>query len=136
MASSVCIVMACADRREAELVSQRLSELNSGCLVTYRSAEDLLRNAPTGKVALVILATEDSPAVISRTLRWLRHRWPRCPITVVGGAGGAEEELAARQGGAYYLTRPVASHQWAAILSHVLNDGAAHSLNASEQRGL
>lgn len=117
---TVCIVMACTDMNEANLVGQQLLELNNGCLVTYRRAEDLMHSPPAGKVALIILATADKPAAISRTLKWLRNRWPRCPITVVGDRGGGELEMAARQGAALYLTRPVSSAQWAGILSHVL----------------
>ena len=116
----LCIVMACADVGEADLVSRQLSEVNSACLVTYRRAEDLLYNLPTGRVALFILATVDTPTVISRTLRWLRRRWPRCPVLVVGDVGSGDYELAARKGGAYYLTRPVGPQQWESILSHAL----------------
>jgi DNA-binding response OmpR family regulator len=112
--------MVCTDISEAELVSRQLSELNSGCLVTYRRAEDLIRNAPMGRVALIILATSDAPAAIGRTLKWLRRRWPRCPITVVGDQGSGELEMTARKGAACYLTRPVTPEQWTAVLTHVL----------------
>jgi len=91
-----------------------------GCLVTYLKAEDLVLNAPSGPVALVILATDDSAAVLSRTLGWLRTRWPGCPVTVVGNAGSGEHEMAARQHGAMYLTRPVRDAEWSAILSHAI----------------
>jgi len=116
----LCIVMVCTDISEAELVSRQLSEFNSGCLVTYRRAEDLLHNAPTGKVALIILATSDGPVQLTRTLKWLRCRWPRCPITLIGDRGGDELEMTARMGAACYLTRPVSAEQWTAILAHVL----------------
>ena len=118
--AGLCIVVVCTDANEAEQVGRLLSEVNTGCLVTYRRAEDLMFNAPSGRVALVILAAGDHPANLSRTLKWLRHRWPRCPITVIGDRGSGQYEMAARQGGAYYLTRPVAAAQWAAILSHAL----------------
>ena len=116
----VCIVMACADAGEADLVSRQLEELNSACLVTYRRAEDLMYGLPTGKVALFILATADTPAVIGKTLSWLRRRWPRCPVLVIGDAGGGDGELTARKGGAYYMTRPVNPQQWNSILTHAL----------------
>jgi len=116
----LCIVMVCTDMSEAEQVARRLLELNSGCLVTYRRAEDLLCNSPTGRVALIILATEEKPSVLTRTLKWLGHRWPGCPITVVGEAGSTDSEMAARQGGALYLTRPVAAKEWTALFAHVL----------------
>ena len=119
-AQSLCIVMACADMSEADTVGRQLLELNSGCLVTYRKAEDLIYNTPAGKVALVILATEDTAVVIGRTLKWLRHRWPRCPIVVVGDSGGGQHEIVAREGAATYLTRPVSQQQWNAILAHAL----------------
>lgn len=120
---ALCIVMVCADLSEADQVSRQLSELNTGCLVTYRRVEDLTLNAPTGKVALVILSAQDDPVVMARTLRWLRHRWPRCSVTVVGDAGSTEQELVAREGGAYFLARPVVPEQWAALLGHVLGKG-------------
>ena len=120
-ASRVCILMVCTDMGEADQVGRQLSELNNGFLITYRRAEDLMLNAPVGKVALVILATkENSPAGLSRTLKWLKNRWPGCPVTVVGTQGGGKEELAARSGGAFFLTRPVDPQQWSALLDHVL----------------
>ena len=97
-------------------------QFSTGCLVTYRRAEDLLHNAPAGRVALVILATDDAPSVISNTLKWLRRRWAHCPVTVVGDLGSGEHEMAARLGGANYLTRPVQPEQWLAVLAHVLGE--------------
>jgi len=122
-ARCLCIVMACADIDEADQVSRQLQQLDSGYLVTYRRAADLVRNAPAGQVALVILATKDSPKTVSRTLKWLRHRWSRCPITVVGDLGSGELELAARKEAALYLARPVGSEQWKALLTHALGQG-------------
>lgn len=118
---SVCAVMACSDMQEAVQVGQCLSEQNTGCLVTYLKAEDLALNAPSGPVALVILATNDSAAVVGRTLQWLRNRYPGCPITVVGDVGGGEHEMAARRHGAIYLTRPVRGSEWSAILTHAFS---------------
>ena len=112
--------MACSDMSEADQVGRQLLEQNTGCLVTYLRAEDMLLNAPAGRVALVILATDDSAETLSRTLSWLHRRWPRCPITVVGDTGCGEYELAAREGGATYLTRPVSPEAWSAILTHAL----------------
>lgn len=114
------IVMVCTDMSEADQVGKQLSELNKGCLVAYRKVEDLIANAPSGKVALIILATNDNAEVTARMLKWLRHQWPRCPLTVVGDGGCGEQEMAAREGGACYLARPIAPEQWAAMLSHVL----------------
>ncbi len=121
----MCIVMACTDAAEAAMVGRQLAELNSACLVTYRRSEDMLYNLPTGKVALFIIATADTPVVISRTLRWLRRRWPRCQVLVVGDTGSGDYELAARQGGACYLTRPVDTHDWTSILTHALQGSAS-----------
>ncbi len=127
----LCIVMVCTDISEADQVGRQLSEVNTGCLVTYRRMEDLMYSSPTGKVALVILATDDKPAVLSRMLKWLGRRWPSCPVTVVGDEGCGDYEMAARIGGANYLTRPVAPQQWSAVLSHVLREQAqAEALTA------
>ncbi len=112
--------MACSDMSEADQVGRLMQELNTGCLVTYRRTQDVMSNAPAGKVALIILASEDSPAALGRMLKWLRHRWPDSPVTVIGNQGAGEHEMAARAGGAFYLTRPVATQDWTAILSHVL----------------
>jgi DNA-binding NtrC family response regulator len=112
--------MVCADMSEADQISRQLEQLDGGYLVTYRRAEDLVHNSPAGRVALVILATNDSAVVLGRTLKWLRRRWPRCPITVVGDRGGGETELAARKEAACYLTRPVDPEQWRALLVHAL----------------
>ena len=116
----LCIVMACGDAAEAAQVGQQLLQVNSGCMVTYRRAEDVLLNLPSGKVALIILASAEDPEAIGATLSWMRRRWPVCPITVIGDVGGGEMEIAARKGGASYLTRPVAPEHWAAMIAHVL----------------
>ena len=71
-------------------------------------------------MGLVVWAGQDSPGVLRRMLKWLRRRWPQCSITVVGDKGCGEHEMAARQGAANYLTRPVARGQWAALLAHAL----------------
>ena len=123
-ASCVCVVMVCDDMSEADHVSRRLSELNTCCLVTYRRLQDFTSGVPAGKVALVILATNDESAVVGRTLHWLRNRWPRCPVAVVGDTGGGSAEMTARQGGACYLVRPVDPEHWSALLSHAIGGQA------------
>lgn len=120
----VCVVMACSDNSEADQVGRCLSELNTGCLVSYLKAEDLLANGPAGPVALVILATRDPAETVRRSLRWLKNRWPHCPVTVVGDGGSGEYEMAAREGGAIYLTRPVRVEEWRAILCHAVQAAA------------
>ena len=114
------IVMACEDLGEAAQVGRQLSQVDNGALITYRRAEDVMLNRPSGRVALIILANSDDPEAIGRTLSWMRHRWPGCPIVVVGEMGGGAMELAARKGGASYLTRPVSPQQWAGMVQHVL----------------
>jgi DNA-binding response OmpR family regulator len=115
-----CIVMVCEDLSEADQIARLLEEQEVACLVTYRRAEDLVVNAPRAKVALIILAGNEKPALMSRTLRWLRRRWPHCPVTVVGCTGDNGLEMAARAGGATYLVRPVTREEWLAILEHGL----------------
>jgi len=115
-----CVVMTCGDMSEAEIVGRKLLQMNTGVLVTYRRLVDVMHNSPTDKVALLILATQDHPTVLRPMLDWLRRRWPRCPITVIGDVGSGEHEMAARQGGANYLTRPLSDQEWANVLSQVL----------------
>ena len=130
---SVCAVMACSDMQEAAQVGRHLLEQNMGCLVTYLKAKDLALNAPSGPVALVILATDDSATMLKRTLTWLRNRWPSCPITVVGDAGSGDHEMAARESGATYVTRPVSDREWSAIVSHAF-DRIRHLLAGGGER--
>jgi FixJ family two-component response regulator len=122
---SVCVLMACSHMREADQVGRQLLEQHTGCLVTYLRVRDLVLNAPTGRVALVILATDDPPNVLRRTLDWLRHRWPRCPVTVVADGGCGETEMVAREGGASFLVRPVDHSEWSALVSHALGLSAS-----------
>ncbi len=77
-------------------------------------------NAPTGRISLIIVAGSCDPIKVGRTLNWMRHRWSRCPITVVGDEGGGDLEMAARVNGACYLTRPVSERAWAGMLEHTL----------------
>ena len=123
--STYCVVMACADKGEADAISKLLLQQNTECIVTYRRAEDILQHQPLGRVALVILSSWETSAKLGRIIRWLKHRWPRCPVTVLGSEGGGEDEMAARQGGALYLTRPVHPEQWTDLLEHVLRPATA-----------
>ena len=116
----LCIVVACEDAAEAAHVGSIISQVNTGTLVTYRQAQDVLLNRPAGKVVLIILATAESTEAIRETLAWLRRRWPHCPVTVIGDRGGGELEIAARAGGAAFLTRPVSPSEWAAMIHHAL----------------
>jgi DNA-binding NtrC family response regulator len=102
-----------------------------GCLMTYRRVEDMMLNCPIRRVALVILAERDSPADTQRALSRLRHRWPGCPLIVVGATGGVEHEMAARQGGAFYLTPGEAAQQLPDVVSHVLRAQAGNKASSS-----
>jgi DNA-binding NtrC family response regulator len=117
---NLCVVMTCSNGDEAAQVAGQLLQVNSGVLITYRRCEDVLANSPRGQVVLLILASTEEPAELTRALKWMRNRWPNCPITVVGDAGGGDVEVAARQGGACFLARPVTRDQWQAIVTHVL----------------
>jgi DNA-binding NtrC family response regulator len=112
--------MACDDMSQAEEVSHRLWQLNTGALVVYGQVADLRSNPPAGRIAAVIVDTHEPPVAVRRALEWMRHRWPGCPVTVVGDAGGGEQEMAARQGGASFLTRPVTEEQWLSLLAHAV----------------
>ena len=116
----LCIVVACENAAEAAQISHQVSQVHMGTLVTYRRAEDMLLSVPAGRVALIILAADNDPERIGKTLLWMRRRWPRCPITVIGDAGGNAVEMAARTNGAHYLTRPVGPEEWAALVEHTL----------------
>ena len=76
-------------------------------------------NIPTAVVAMVVLATEENPDRLGRTLKWLRNRWPRCQVTVIGNCGGGQYEMVARSGGATFLTRPVSEEDWQAVFCYV-----------------
>ena len=114
----LCIVMVCVDADEASLVGQELLQVNSGALLTYRKVEDILSTAPAGRVVLVILAGNEAPVAVDKALATMRHRWPRCPVVVIGEPEDRELELAARRGGASYLIRPVRHQEWTALVQH------------------
>lgn len=112
-----CVAMACTDESEARQMAQALSKLNTGVLITYRSAADLIRNAPRGAVSMVILAGRERPTEMRTALACLRRRHPYCPVAVIADTGAGEEELAARIGGAIFMTRPVEQEPWSALLA-------------------
>ena len=114
------VVLACDDAGQADAVGRRLLQMNTGALVVYGRLDDLLANPPAGRIAAAIVDTHEPPAAVRRALDWLRRRWPRSPVTVIGDAGGGDQEMAARQGGATFLTRPVTEEQWSSLLSHAL----------------
>ena len=118
-----CVVVVCQTTGEADAIGDALARLNVGGLVVYRSMGDLLSAAPAGRVALSVLDLDCTREQLTQSLRWLQRRWPRRPVVVVAATGGGEHELAARQGGALFLTRPVGDEQWSALLSHLLATG-------------
>lgn len=111
-----CIVAVCENQREAEEINSAFLKVSHGCLQWYTQISDLMKNLPTRRVVSLILATGDSPAAMGQTLRWMRYRWPRCLITVVGDVGCSSHEMAARQNGASYLIRPVTAEEWTAVI--------------------
>jgi len=115
--------MSCTEESEASQVSQALLQQKTGVLITYRSAQDLLHNAPAGAVAMVILAGRECPEETGRVLHWLRHRQPHCPVAVIADVGAGEDEITARAGGAIFMARPVLNEQWLALLSGVFARG-------------
>lgn len=120
----MCVVIVDAHWQEVEQISRLLEGLqtNTGSLVTYRRMIDLIHSPPPiGHVAMVVLASDDPPEVLTRALHWLRNRYLGSAMVVVGDDGCGEHELAARIGGANYLTRPIHSGQWAGLLSHALS---------------
>ncbi len=129
----VCIVMICEDLGEAAEVGKLLAQVNTGSLITYCRAADVLLNAPAGRIALIILANSDSPAMVGMTLKRMRRRWPNCPVVVVGDEGAGELEMSARIEGASYLVRPVSSTQWASMIEHVL--GSSSQIAQEERLG-
>jgi DNA-binding NtrC family response regulator len=109
--------MSCTEESEASQVSQALLHQKTGVLITYRSAQDLIQNAPAGAVAMVILAGRECPAEMGRALQWLRRRQPHCPVAVIADVGAGKEETTARAGGAIADDLLPLAHDLALILS-------------------
>ncbi len=133
MRNSGCILVVCGDC-EAPRISRELSEINSGYVVSYRRVEDLVLNAPTGKVALVILAGRETPTVRERTLKWLRRRWGDCVITVVDSETSTEAEMTARKGGAMYMAEQIAPDKLSDLVSHVLDRQVQRTIRSERDR--
>ena len=112
-----CIAMSCTEESEADQVGRAILHQKTGVLITYRSATELIQNAPCGAVAMVILAGRECPTEMQDVFGWLKRRHPHCLVAVVADTGCGEEELAARIGGALFLTRPVDEEQWSALLT-------------------
>ena len=114
----VCIVI-CARSDEADQIGQRLSHLDSGCLLAYERIRDMVRNAPVGDVDLVVLATDTGPRTLRKTLLWIKRRWRGCVCVVVSNNTRRVTEMAAREHGALYLHGPVYPEQWDGVLRGV-----------------
>ena len=99
---------------QAQSLATQLSQSGAGCFISYGSSQDLLSRPPAGKVAMTILAAQDSPRDTASAVRWLRNRWPRAAVTVVAPPGRSDYEQAAREGGALFFTEPLATQQWLA----------------------
>lgn len=112
-----CIAMSCTEESEAYQVGQALLHQKTGVLITYRSATELIHNAPNGAIAMVILAGRECPTEMHEVFDWLKRRHPHCPTAVIADAGAGDEELAARIGGAIFMTRPMDDDQWSALLT-------------------
>ncbi len=115
------VALVCAGGCEVQQLAQAVLQSNSGCLVTFQRVTDLLHNSPAGKLSMIIVSSEGQADTLGEGLGRLRHRWPHCPLAVVGGLGSGAHELVARQHAAVYLTRPVTQAQWLALVSAVLH---------------
>jgi FixJ family two-component response regulator len=115
--------MSCTEESEAHQIGHALLQQKTGVLITYRSAMELIHNAPSGAVAMVILAGRECPTEMREVFGWLKRRHPHCPVAVIADTGAGEEELAARVGGAIFMTRPVDDAQWSALLTGVAARG-------------
>lgn len=102
---------------QAQSLADQLSQADAGCFISYGSSQDLVSRPPAGKVAMAILAAQDSPADTSFAVRWLRNRWPRAAVTVVAAPGRSDYEQAAREGGALFFTEPLAPQQWRDLIA-------------------
>lgn len=118
-------MMVCTDMSEAEQVRRQLLQFNNACLITYQNVGDMVCNRPSDGVALVILATDNAPQPLAKTLSWLRNVWPESSLAVIGNKGCGDYEIASRAHGAVYLTRPVSAEQWSALVKAGLRKSAA-----------
>ena len=112
--------MACEDPDEPQQIGHEIRQLNNSCLRAFDGVWQFMENPPREHVVAVILATRDDPETMGQALQWMRHRWPHCPVTVVSDVGGEGHEMAARQNGANFLTRPVTLAQWRAVVRHAI----------------
>ena len=120
-----CVVLITQDANETEMVGEFISKVNMCVHVTYRRLEDFMLSPPVHPVTMVIIATTSPPELTRRVLAWIRNRWRRCSVTVIGETGSGLYELQARMGGANFLTRPVADGEWAALFSFLTSEDYA-----------
>lgn len=98
---------------------------SGGLVVSYRTLADARLGCPAGQVQAVVLACEMTCDGVGKALEWVRQRWPRCSSVVIGDAGDAQREIAARSGGAMYFAKPVERAQWNMLAEHVLKGPAS-----------
>jgi len=113
-----CAIALCARAGEVDRLGRLITTVNNGSLISYRRWEDFICNPPRSAIGMFVVGADEAPADLLQALHWLRERYPRHLIVVVGDEGGGEQEMTARRGGASYVTRPVPAETWWQLLSH------------------
>jgi hypothetical protein len=122
-ASRVCVVLLSPFPQERDRIGEMVAR-GSGSLLSYERVEQLAWNEPVGRVAMVILATRETPESLGRVLSFVRRRWPRTTTVVVADEGSGDVERAARGRGALFFTRPVGGQLWLDMVQHTLQSTA------------
>jgi hypothetical protein len=95
--------------------------VNIGSIVVYHRLVDLLHAPPRGEdLGLIVLGDQIEPAALVRTLRWLARQYPLATLAVLADTGSGACEVAARLGGAVFLTRPYQQPDWSDLLGHTV----------------
>jgi hypothetical protein len=127
-------VLVCGDGGEVSAALQDES-LGGGATLFYSSSSDLLRAQPAAGMVLVVFGQLVPLEQLGRLLRWARHRWPRCCMAVIGQAGQAGREMAARCGGALYLVPPDLEQQVSQLAEHLLGEPVEIGGRLEDTRG-
>jgi hypothetical protein len=101
---------------EVDGIGRCLTRVDAGRVFAFQQSKDVQANIPAGDVDLVVLTASRSLDAVERMLRWIRHRWPKSLILVLGEDGSDLLERKARQNGALFMPRPISDKLWKSVL--------------------
>ena len=117
-------VLVSADLRDSACIIQSVSSLSEGRIIQFEQLSDLQDSCPSGRIDLLVLASESDNPHLTRDLRRLRRKFSDSVLVVSAPSGSGLVERHARQAGAMFFVSPAPQEFWDGAVEGALRSKA------------